>query len=87
MKVDCSKCVYACLSFDEFYNKCKPQVEKMLKTLNMSLDDFKKMIEENMNAYKKKYRVVVLCTKTLSLRVANPEIATQSFECKYFTQK
>ena len=87
MGVDCRKCKYACMTFDEFYARCKDAVDEILKKTNTKLEDYKKMIEDIMKLHKKNYKVVILCAKTLSLRVANPERPTQSFECEYYEEK
>jgi len=87
MGVDCRKCKHACMTFDEFYNRCKAQIDEILKKTNTKLEDYKKMIEDIMKLHKKNYKVVILCAKTLSLRVANPENPCQSFECDQFEPK
>ena len=87
MPVDCRRCKHSCETFDEFYSKCKDAVDEILKKLNMKLEDYRKMIEDTMKLHKKNYKVVILCAKTLSIRVANPEKPTQSFECEFFEPK
>ena len=87
MGVDCRKCRYSCETFNEFYARCKAQIDEILKKTNMKLEDYKRMIEDTMELHKKNYKVVILCAKTLSIRVANPEKPTQSFECEFFEPK
>jgi len=87
MGVDCRKCRYSCETFNEFYARCKAQIDEILKKTNTKLEDYKRSIEETMNEMRKRYKVVILCAKTLSIRVANPEKPTQSFECEYFEPK
>lgn len=86
MGVDCRKCKYACFTFDEFYERCKDVVEDILKKNNMTLEEYKRTIEDLIKMYSKNYKVVVLCTKTLRLRVSNPEIPTQSFDCDHYSE-